>query len=84
MTRPSKILSTTLVAGLLAASYCAWMAAQTADMRFLACHGEYAVGHAMAECRAPALYGLGTWAGLASIVVSAGVVIVRARRRPRP
>ena len=81
MTRTSKVLCAALAVGLVVALYCGWMAAQTADMRFVACHGEYAVGHAIPECRTPALYGHGIWIGLACVVVSAATLTVRALRR---
>ena len=83
MTRTSKVLCAALAAGLVGALYCAWMAAQTSDMRFVACHGEYAVDHAIPECRTPALYGYGIWIALACVVVSAATLAVRSRRQPR-
>ena len=84
MTRTTKLLCAALAVGLVVALYCAWMAAQTSDMRFVACHGEYAVDHAMPECRTPALYGHGIWIAFACVVVSAATMAARARRQPRP
>jgi hypothetical protein len=74
------LLLFTLLASPLAAAYCGWMAAQTADMRFVECHGEYAWSHPNAECRAPTRYGYGILVSL-GVGLATLVVLVNARRR---
>ena len=83
MSQSSRLPWFALAASAFIALYCLWMSAQIADLTFVQCHGDYALGHAIPACRRAVVYGYGTYAGLFAALFAAGVLVVKRAGKAR-